>query len=74
MVINKERLVQTFCEMVSIDSESYHEKRMKDYLMKVFKECHMECIEMPIEGFEAGNIYAVLKEMKENVMYTLNRL
>ena len=51
MVINKERLAQTFCEMVSIDSESYHEKRMKDYLMKVFKECHMEYLEMRIEGF-----------------------
>lgn len=45
MQINKERLVQTFCEMVSIDSESYHEKKMKDYLMNIFKECHMECIE-----------------------------
>lgn len=61
MQIIKERLVQTFCEMVSIDSESYYEKKMKDYLMNIFKECHMECIEMPIEGFEAGNIYAVLK-------------
>lgn len=72
MVINKERLVQTFCEMVSIDSESYHEKKMKDYLMKVFKECHMECIEMPIEGFEAGNIYAVLKGdvHKEPIMFS----
>ena len=29
MQINKERLVQTFCEMVSINSESYHEKKMK---------------------------------------------
>lgn len=37
MQINKERLVQTFCEMVSIDSESYHEKKMKDYLMNIFK-------------------------------------
>lgn len=62
MQINKKRLVQTFCEMVSIDSESYHEKKMKDYLMNIFKECHMECIEMPIEGFEAGNIHAVFKE------------
>ena len=72
MVINKERLVQTFCEMVSIDSESYHEKKMKDYLMKVFKECHMECREMPIEGFEAGNIYAVLKGdvHKEPIMFS----
>ena len=33
MQIIKERLVQTFCEMVSIDSESYYEKKMKDYLM-----------------------------------------
>lgn len=72
MMINKERLVQTFYKMVSIDSESYHEKQMKDYLMKVFKECHMECIEMPIEGFEAGNIYAVLKGStnKEPVMFS----
>ena len=62
MQINKERLVQTFCEMVSIDSESYHEKKMKDYLMNIFKDCHMECIEMPIEGFEAGNIHTVFKE------------
>lgn len=50
--------------MVSIDSESYHEKKMKDYLMNIFKECHVECIEMPIEGFEAGNIYAVLKAIQ----------
>lgn len=72
MQINKERLVQTFCEMVSIDSESYHEKKMKDYLMNIFKECHMECIEMPIEGFEAGNIYAVLKghTNKEPLMFS----
>ena len=38
MQINKERLVQTFCEMVSIDSESYHEKKMKDYLMNIFAQ------------------------------------
>ena len=36
MQIIKERLVQTFCEMVSIDSESYYEKKMKDYLMNIF--------------------------------------
>ena len=72
MMINKERLVQTFCKMVSIDSESYHEKKMKDYLMNIFKECHMECIEMPIEGFEAGNLYAVLKgnTNKEPIMFS----
>ena len=72
MQINKERLVQTFCEMVSIDSESYHEKKMKDYLVNIFKECQMECIEMPIEGFEAGNLYAVLKgnTNKEPIMFS----
>lgn len=32
----------------------------------------MECIEMPIEGFEAGNIYAVLKghTNKEPLMFS----
>ena len=38
MQINKERLVQTFCEMVSIDSESYHEKKMKDTAEQLTKQ------------------------------------
>lgn len=72
MDINSNRLVKTFCEMVSIDSESFHEGKMKEYLTDVFNECHMECTEMPIEGFEAGNLYAVLKGNcdKEPVMFS----
>ena len=72
MNINRKRLVETFCEMVAIDSESYHEKKMKDYLLEKLKECHMECVEMPIEGFESGNIYAVLKgdPHREPVMFS----
>lgn len=70
--MNRERLVDTFCEMVQIDSESFHEKEMKDYLVKVFKELKMDYVEMPIEGFEAGNLYAVLKGNcdKEPVMFS----
>lgn len=70
--MNRERLVNTFCEMVSIDSESFHEKEMKDYLVKIFEDLHMDYIEMPIEGFEAGNLYAVLRGNcdKEPVMFS----
>lgn len=49
MQINKERLVQTFCEMVSIDSESYHEKKMKDYLMNIFLITHNQQVDPIIE-------------------------
>lgn len=70
--MNRERLVNTFCEMVHIDSESFHEKEMKDYLVKIFEELHMDYTEMPIEGFEAGNLYAVLKGNcdKEPIMFS----
>lgn len=35
--VNKKRLVDTFLKLVSIDSESYHERKMADFLKKELK-------------------------------------
>ncbi|MGN0295444.1 MAG: M20/M25/M40 family metallo-hydrolase [Lachnospiraceae bacterium] len=50
--VNKKRLVDTFLKLVSIDSESYHEREMADYLKKELESLglHVE------EDDSAGNL------------------
>lgn len=43
--INKERLLQEFKNLVAIDSESYHEREMANYLLKRLREIGMEPVE-----------------------------
>jgi len=63
-MINTERLVQEFCELVSIDSTSFHERQMTDVLKKKMEELHMTVFEDQANHFyqsEAGNLYGFLK-------------
>lgn len=60
-MVNKERLVQKFMEMVQIDSVSLNERKMVDYLVKHFKGKGYEVVEDmtpmgKVEGATAGNI------------------
>lgn len=70
-MINRERLVKTFQEMVSIDAESYHERKMADYVAGKLKELGLQVSEDDSAGKilenngvnstdAAGNLYAVL--------------
>lgn len=43
--INKERLLQEFKNLVAIDSESYHEREMANYLLKRLREIGLEPVE-----------------------------
>lgn len=43
--INKERLLQEFKNLVAIDSESYHEREMANYLLQKLREIGLEPVE-----------------------------
>ena len=60
----KDKLIQTFKELVSIDSPSYGEREMAQYLKKRFAELgiHLEEDQGGIEcGSNTGNLYAYVK-------------
>lgn len=57
------RLVQTFIDLVSIDSESKNEKKVHEYLKKIFTSLDLEVIEddsMKDTGLGANNLVAKL--------------
>lgn len=63
-MINKERLIHSFLELVQIDSETKHERQIADYLIDKFTELGLEVIEddsMSRTGHGAGNLIATLK-------------
>lgn len=74
MMIDKERLLEQFRTLVSIDSESFHENAMRDYLKKKLQDLGLEVFEdnageqlKPVSGRTgetAGNLYGYLKGSK----------
>ena len=43
-MINKERLIQLFLELVRIDSETKHEREIADFLIHKFTELGLEVV------------------------------
>lgn len=67
-MINKERLIEGFKELVMIDSESGNEREIADFLKRKFADFGLEVIEddsMEKSGHGAGNIIATLKANHE---------
>ncbi len=63
-MINKTRITEEFCKLVSIDSASFHEREMADILTDYLLELGFEVIEdKAYEHYDgnAGNIYGFLK-------------
>ena len=63
MKINKERLVHRFCALTAIDSESFHERAMADYLIGELRRLGFHVSEDDAGekiGGDAGNLYAFL--------------
>lgn len=59
-MISEERVRETFAELVSIDSPSFSEKKMKDHLVSLFGELGIMLEEddsAPATGSDAGNLY-----------------
>lgn len=58
--MNSERLVNQFMEMVQVDSETGHERKVADYLLNIFNELDVEVYEdntAETTGYGAGNIF-----------------
>ncbi|TDM13179.1 M20/M25/M40 family metallo-hydrolase [Macrococcus lamae] len=63
-MINSQRLVETFVELVSIDSETGHEREIADHLKGLFTELGLEVAEDDSQkstGFGAGNLIINMK-------------
>lgn len=63
-MINQERLLQEFMELVQIDSETKHEREICDVLKKKFLDLGMHVVEddtTSITGHGAGNLVATLE-------------
>ena len=62
-MICRERLLRQFSELVAIDTESFHEGAMRDYMKRTLSELGLEVLEddAPLKlkeyGEEAGNLY-----------------
>ncbi|MDU1847402.1 MAG: tripeptidase T [Niallia nealsonii] len=69
-MINQERLLNQFLELVQIDSETKFEKEISIVLKKKFEELGLEVIEddtTAITGHGAGNLICTLAATEENV-------
>lgn len=70
-MINEQRLLDTFRQLVSIDAESFHEGRMKEHLKCALSELGLSVQEddaasaLSDRGAEAGNLYARLPGTRE---------
>lgn len=62
-MINRERITKEFCKMVEIDSPSYGERQMADYVVPILKELGFKVLEdnagTKYQG-NCGNIYGYL--------------
>ncbi len=70
MMINKQRLLDEFLELVQIDSETKYETEIAKVLKKKFTELGLEVIEddsMKTTGHGAGNLICTLEATTENV-------
>lgn len=69
-MINKQRLLDEFLELVQIDSETKYETEIAKVLKKKFTELGLEVIEddsMKTTGHGAGNLICTLEATTENV-------
>jgi len=69
-MINQERLIQEFLELVQIDSETKYEREIADVLKKKFEQLGLEVYEddtTSITGHGAGNLIVTMHGNKENV-------
>lgn len=76
-MINKNRVVQLFLELVQVDSETRHERAIADVLRKKFEDLGLEVTEddsAAVTGHEAGNLIATLRaqgaEQAEPILFT----
>ena len=63
MGVNKKRLIDGFKELVSIDSLSFRERMMADYLKKIWSELGVSLLEDDTTektGGNAGNLYGIV--------------
>ncbi|MBR1691938.1 MAG: M20/M25/M40 family metallo-hydrolase [Lachnospiraceae bacterium] len=63
-IINKERLIKEFCELVSVDCESFHEEAMMKVLKGKLTELGIDVYEDEAGahyGCGSGNVYGYLK-------------
>ena len=66
-MIDQERLLDTFRQLVSYDAESFHEGRIKEYLKRALTELGLSVEEddaasaLRSRGAEAGNLLARLR-------------
>lgn len=63
MSVNRERIISEFIELVSVDSESFHEREMADLLTEKLKALGFEVFEDNAGencGGSAGNLYGIL--------------
>lgn len=68
MAVNQKRLVSQFIELTKIDSLSFSERKMADYLMQKGKELGLSLKEDDAAekiGGNAGNLYAVIEGSME---------
>lgn len=69
-MINQERLIQEFLELVQIDSETKYEREIADVLKKKFEQLGLEVYEddtTSITGHGSGNLIVTMHGNKENV-------
>ena len=67
-MINKDRVINEFLELVKIDSETGHEREIADFLTEKLKSLGLEVIEDDAGqkiGGSAGNLIAFLPSKKE---------
>ncbi|MDR0858343.1 MAG: M20/M25/M40 family metallo-hydrolase [Oscillospiraceae bacterium] len=58
--MNTKRLINSFCELVSLDSPSFGERAVADYLAEKLRALGFETREYAIEGGDSGNLYGYL--------------
>ena len=72
-MINEQRLLAEFLELVSFDSESLHEGPIRDHLKQKLTELGLEVHEDDAAarlGAEAGNLYARLGGAGESILFS----
>lgn len=67
-MINQDRVIAQFIELVSIDSETKYERQIADFLKSKFESLGLDVVEddsQAITGHGAGNLIATLKSSEE---------
>lgn len=70
-MINRERLINEFCRLVSIDSVTFDERKMADYIISVFREMGTELYEDnagKVCNSSTGNLYGYIEGDGEPIL------